>query len=73
MDYIKNIRKVLGKIMVGALPLLSKQAFLVVPDCLLARDSGWTEKVNEWVCERPESEDKENVGHGAKWTDPRAH
>jgi hypothetical protein len=48
-----NIIKVLEKILVGTLPLFSKQAFLQLADCLLARDNGWTERVNEWAFDSP--------------------
>ena len=45
----KNIRKVLGKIMMGTMSLFSKQGFLLLADGLLARDSEWTEKANERI------------------------
>lgn len=58
----------------GKLPLPSKQEFLLLADdCLLAIDSGWAEKANEWIWEGPETEDGESVDHGANWTALRAH
>lgn len=39
----------------------------MVDDCLLVIDSGWVEKVNEWIWEGLEIEDGESVDYGVNW------